>query len=42
MLYAICKPLAVLIMKLLFRLEARGTEHVPRRVQDYLKKRKKR
>ena len=29
MLYAICKPLAVLIMKLLFRLEARGTEHVP-------------
>src|ERR1043166_9166086 len=31
MLYAICKPLAVAIMKLLFRLEARGTEHVPAR-----------
>ena len=29
MLYAICKPLAVAIMKVLFRLEARGTEHVP-------------
>src|SRR5438045_4305468 len=29
MLYAICKPLAVIIMKLLFRLEAHGTEHVP-------------
>jgi len=29
MLYAICKPIAVLIMRLLFRLEARGTEHVP-------------
>lgn len=29
MLYAICKPIAVAIMKLLFRLEARGTEHVP-------------
>ena len=31
MLYAICKPIAVAIMKALFRLEARGTEHVPRR-----------
>lgn len=30
MLYAIMKPLAVLVMRLLFRLEARGTEHVPR------------
>src|SRR5687768_11856690 len=30
MLYAICKPLAVIIMKLLFRLEAHGTHHVPR------------
>ena len=30
MLYAICKPIAVVIMKLLFRLEAHGTEHVPR------------
>ena len=29
MLYAICKPIVVVIMKLLFRLEARGTEHVP-------------
>ncbi|HTO13327.1 MAG TPA: lysophospholipid acyltransferase family protein [Candidatus Binatia bacterium] len=29
MLYAICKPIAVAIMKLLFRLEAHGTEHVP-------------
>jgi 1-acyl-sn-glycerol-3-phosphate acyltransferase len=29
MLYAICKPIAVAIMKLLFRVEARGTEHVP-------------
>jgi len=29
MLYAICKPIAVAIMKLLFRLEARGTQHVP-------------
>jgi 1-acyl-sn-glycerol-3-phosphate acyltransferase len=29
MLYAICKPIAVLIMRLLFRLEARGTEHLP-------------
>ena len=30
MLYAICKSLAVTIMKALFRLEAHGTEHVPR------------
>jgi len=30
MLYTICKLLAVVIMKVLFRLEARGTEHVPR------------
>jgi 1-acyl-sn-glycerol-3-phosphate acyltransferase len=30
-LYAILKPLAVGIMRLLFRLEAHGTEHVPRR-----------
>ena len=30
MLYSIMKPLAVLVMRLLFRLEARGTEHVPR------------
>lgn len=30
MLYAMTKPLAVLLMRLLFRLEARGTEHVPR------------
>jgi len=30
MLYAICKSLAVAIMKALFRLEAHGTEHVPR------------
>lgn len=29
MLYAICKPIAVVIMKLLFRLEAQGIEHVP-------------
>ena len=29
MLYAICKPIVVVIMKLLFRLEAHGTEHVP-------------
>lgn len=29
MLYAILKPLAVIIMKLLFRLEAHGIEHVP-------------
>ena len=29
MLYAILKPLAVLLMRLLFRVEARGTEHVP-------------
>src|SRR5213594_3006852 len=30
MLYAMCKSLAVTIMKALFRLEAHGTEHVPR------------
>jgi 1-acyl-sn-glycerol-3-phosphate acyltransferase len=30
MLYAILKPLAVIAMRLLFRLEARGIEHVPR------------
>lgn len=29
MLYAILKPLAVLLMRLWFRLEVRGTEHVP-------------
>jgi 1-acyl-sn-glycerol-3-phosphate acyltransferase len=29
MLYAICKRIVVVIMKLLFRLEAHGTEHVP-------------
>lgn len=29
MLYAILKPLAVLLMRLWFRLEAQGTEHVP-------------
>jgi 1-acyl-sn-glycerol-3-phosphate acyltransferase len=29
-LYAILKPIAVAVMKALFRLEARGTEHVPR------------
>ena len=29
MLYAILKPIAVVLMRLLFRLEARGTEHVP-------------
>ena len=29
MLYAICKPIAVVIMRLLFRLEAHGTEHLP-------------
>jgi 1-acyl-sn-glycerol-3-phosphate acyltransferase len=28
-LYAVCKPIAVILMKLLFRLEIRGTEHVP-------------
>lgn len=31
MLYAIMKPLAVLVMRLLVRLEWRGTEHVPAR-----------
>ena len=31
MLYAILKPVAVFIMRLLFRIEARGMEHVPRR-----------
>jgi 1-acyl-sn-glycerol-3-phosphate acyltransferase len=30
MLYALLKPLAVLLMRLVFRLEGRGTEHVPR------------
>ena len=30
MLYAVLKPIAFAIMRLLFRLEARGTEHVPR------------
>jgi 1-acyl-sn-glycerol-3-phosphate acyltransferase len=30
MLYAILKPIAVFFMRLLFRLEARGTEHIPR------------
>ncbi len=30
MLYAVLKPFAVLLMKLFFRLEGRGTEHVPR------------
>jgi 1-acyl-sn-glycerol-3-phosphate acyltransferase len=30
MLYAILKPLTVIVMRLLFRLESRGTEHVPR------------
>ena len=30
MLYAILKPIAVMLMRLLFRLEARGTEHIPR------------
>jgi 1-acyl-sn-glycerol-3-phosphate acyltransferase len=29
MLYAILKPLAVAVMRLLFRLRSRGTEHVP-------------
>jgi 1-acyl-sn-glycerol-3-phosphate acyltransferase len=29
MLYAVCKPIAVFLMRLLFRLEARGAEHVP-------------
>jgi 1-acyl-sn-glycerol-3-phosphate acyltransferase len=29
MLYAILKPIAVVLMRLLFRLEARGTHHVP-------------
>lgn len=29
MLYAICKPIAVVLMKLLFRLETHGTENVP-------------
>jgi 1-acyl-sn-glycerol-3-phosphate acyltransferase len=31
MLYAILKPLAVLAMRVLFRIEGRGMEHVPRR-----------
>jgi 1-acyl-sn-glycerol-3-phosphate acyltransferase len=30
MLYAFLKPIAVFLMRMLFRLEARGTEHVPR------------
>lgn len=30
MLYAVLKPLAIGLMRLLFRLEAHGTEHVPR------------
>lgn len=30
MLYALLKPLAVVLMRLLFRLEVRGVEHVPR------------
>lgn len=30
MLYTILKPIAVLLMRLYFRLEARGAEHVPR------------
>ena len=30
MLYAVAKPIAVALMKLYFRLESRGTEHVPR------------
>jgi 1-acyl-sn-glycerol-3-phosphate acyltransferase len=30
MLYAILKPIVVLLMRLLFRLEAHGTEHIPR------------
>jgi 1-acyl-sn-glycerol-3-phosphate acyltransferase len=30
MLYAILKPLTVIVMRLLFRLESRGAEHVPR------------
>jgi 1-acyl-sn-glycerol-3-phosphate acyltransferase len=29
MLYAICKPIAVALMRLLFRVEGHGTEHVP-------------
>jgi 1-acyl-sn-glycerol-3-phosphate acyltransferase len=31
MLYAVLKPLAYVVMRLLFRLEAHGAEHVPRR-----------
>ena len=30
MLYAVLKPLAVAVMRLLFRLEGRGSEHVPK------------
>jgi 1-acyl-sn-glycerol-3-phosphate acyltransferase len=30
MLYAFLKPIAVFVMRLLFGLEARGTEHIPR------------
>jgi 1-acyl-sn-glycerol-3-phosphate acyltransferase len=29
MLYAVCKPIAVVLMRLLFRVEARGVAHVP-------------
>jgi 1-acyl-sn-glycerol-3-phosphate acyltransferase len=29
MLYAICKPIAVALMRLLFRVEGHGTEHIP-------------
>jgi 1-acyl-sn-glycerol-3-phosphate acyltransferase len=29
MLYAVCKPIAVFLMRLLFRLQAHGVEHVP-------------
>jgi 1-acyl-sn-glycerol-3-phosphate acyltransferase len=30
MLYTVCKVIAVAIMRLLFRMEGRGTEHIPR------------
>ena len=30
MLYSVCKVIAVVIMRLLFRMEGRGTEHIPR------------
>jgi 1-acyl-sn-glycerol-3-phosphate acyltransferase len=29
MLYTICKPIAVLLMRLLFRVQTRGAEHIP-------------